>query len=337
MKNKLFLIVGILILLLAGGMTWALAQGEGVIYYACVNKSSGTIKIINEGEGCKNNETLIQWNQVGPQGPAGPQGPQGPQGEQGLRGEPGPQGEQGLQGEKGDKGEQGLQGEKGEKGDKGNPGLACWDLNGNGMTDAEEDINEDSVVDIADCKGPQGDPGPIGPEGPAGSSITLGPITETSAVGGLGGDAFGSFDCDSGAIAVGFRGRAGDDIDRTEIRCRGLLGLGLFGPVLDTEVSGGIVGGFGGDDYGSALMCPAGSALTGVRVRAGNVGFGFIIDQMGSRCTTFSDGLVFDQGFVGSQESTAEIINLDCPAGSVVTGFRGRQGLLLDQIQLRCR
>ncbi len=135
---------------------------------------------------------------------------------------------------------------------------------------------------------------------------------------------------------MGFRGRAGDDIDRTEIRCRTLVGLGLFGPVLGPETSGGVVGGFGGTNYGGALSCPSGAALTGVRVRAGNVGFGFIVDQLGSRCTSFL-GETFNVGFVGLNESGAGITNLDCPAGAVVTGFQGRQGLLLDQIQLRCR
>ena len=32
-------------------------------------------------------------------------------------------------------------------------GLACWDLNGNGVEDAEEDQNEDGVVNVLDCQG----------------------------------------------------------------------------------------------------------------------------------------------------------------------------------------
>jgi hypothetical protein len=170
-------------------------------------------------------------------------------------------------------------------------------------------------------------------------SILLGPVTETPPAGGSGGSAFGPLDCASDAIAVGFRGRAGDDIDQTEVRCRTLVGLGLFGPMLGPEVSGGAVGGSGGNDYGSNLTCPSGSALTGVRIRADDPGIGaVVIDQMGSRCTGLSDGLVVDQGFVGLPGlPSAVITNLDCPAGSVVTGFRGRQGLILDQIQLRCR
>ena len=44
-------------------------------------------------------------------------------------------------------------------GPQGIPGLACWDLNGDGIQDAAEDINGDTVVDALDCKGPKGDAG----------------------------------------------------------------------------------------------------------------------------------------------------------------------------------
>ena len=56
-----------------------LATGAGAdttltTYYACVNMKSGAIYMVNEGDTCKNNYTLISWNQVGPQGPQGPAG-----------------------------------------------------------------------------------------------------------------------------------------------------------------------------------------------------------------------------------------------------------------------
>ena len=53
-------------------------------------------------------------------------------------------------------------------GPQGDPGLACWDLNGNGVADPEEDVNADALVDVLDCKGPQGEQGSIGETGPAG-------------------------------------------------------------------------------------------------------------------------------------------------------------------------
>lgn len=63
-------------------------------------------------------------------------------------------------------------------GPQGNPGLACWDLNGDGIQDASEDINQDGLWDAADCKGAQGDPGPAGADGlqgPAGADGAIGP------------------------------------------------------------------------------------------------------------------------------------------------------------------
>lgn len=47
--------------------------------------------------------------------------------------------------------------------DGGPPPVACWDTNGNGLADAAEDRNGDSVWDAADCVGP------VGPAGDAGA------------------------------------------------------------------------------------------------------------------------------------------------------------------------
>lgn len=49
----------------------------------------------------------------------------------------------------------------------GAPGLACWDLNGNGQADAAEDVNGDGVWDAQDC---QGGTGPAGNDGAAGAN-----------------------------------------------------------------------------------------------------------------------------------------------------------------------
>lgn len=113
MKAKYFVSLLLLGLLLALGVTLALAEGDGVIYYACVNNSSGTIKMVAAGEVCANNEILIEWNQIGPQGLQGPQGEVGPHGEIGPQG---PQGEIGPQGLQGEVGPQGPQGEVGPQG-----------------------------------------------------------------------------------------------------------------------------------------------------------------------------------------------------------------------------
>jgi hypothetical protein len=52
----------------------------------------------------------------------------------------------------------------------GAPGLACWDLNGNGQADPEEDVNGDGIWDARDCQGADGGTGPAGSDGAAGAN-----------------------------------------------------------------------------------------------------------------------------------------------------------------------
>jgi predicted regulator of Ras-like GTPase activity (Roadblock/LC7/MglB family) len=151
---------------------------------ACVNPSDGTLYIVADPAECKKNETSLTWNIMGPQGDPGlacwdlnGNGAADP--EEDINGDTvwdaaycaGPQGEPGPQGEVGPAGPEGPQGAQGEPGPA---GLACWDLNGNGVGDPEEDVNGDTVVDVLDCQGPQGEQGlqgvqgEPGPQGPAG-------------------------------------------------------------------------------------------------------------------------------------------------------------------------
>lgn len=162
-KNRLFIILGLALLLLGSSATWVFAQatsGDGTIY-ACMNPADGTIRIVSEATNCKKNERLLGWNIMGPKGdkgdpgeagPAGPegeQGPQGPQGEQGLQGLPGEQGIQGLmgpQGEPGPAGPQGSQGNPGPQGPPGEPGQGIASLNDlQGIA-----CNEGSIVGVLD-------------------------------------------------------------------------------------------------------------------------------------------------------------------------------------------
>ena len=57
----------------------------------------------------------------------------------------------GLAGCEGSDGTSGLDGLVGADGADGSDGQACWDLNDNGVGDADEDINGDGVVDVYDC------------------------------------------------------------------------------------------------------------------------------------------------------------------------------------------
>lgn len=104
----------------------------------------------------------------GPMGPAGADGKNGFDGERGIAGPVGavgPAGPTGLRGPEGTAGPTGAQGPAGVSGADGADGVACWDLNQNGVGDLDEDINLDGKVDVLDC---QGEPGPAGPQGPAG-------------------------------------------------------------------------------------------------------------------------------------------------------------------------
>lgn len=48
----------------------------------------------------------------------------------------------------------GDDGDDGAPGTAGSVGLSCWDLNGNGVADTDEDLNGDGVVDVLDCQLP---------------------------------------------------------------------------------------------------------------------------------------------------------------------------------------
>lgn len=53
----------------------------------------------------------------------------------------------------GEQGDPGPLGDTGPQGEPGEPGLSCWDLDGDDAADADEDINEDGIVDAQDCRG----------------------------------------------------------------------------------------------------------------------------------------------------------------------------------------
>lgn len=80
----------------------------------------------------------------------------GDQAGQPAPGEPGAQGEQGVPG---------VPGEQGPAGEPGADGLSCWDLNGDGVADPEEDINGDGDFNALDCQGADGLDGQPGEPG----------------------------------------------------------------------------------------------------------------------------------------------------------------------------
>ena len=126
----------------SGSAVAAYANQPASEIYACVNNSSGTIKVIGATGTCGTNEIKLVWNTQGPQGLQGPQGIPGPVGPQGATGATGPQGDTGATGAQGPQGPQGPKGDQGETGAAGPQGP----------------------------QGPQGTTGAQGPAGPAGAS-----------------------------------------------------------------------------------------------------------------------------------------------------------------------
>src|SRR5687767_15083783 len=83
----------------AGQAGWAAltshAADEQV--FACV-KRNGDVRIVDQGERCKSQESRMSWSIEGPKGDRGAIGPQGPKGDAGAAGPQGPIGPRGEQG-----------------------------------------------------------------------------------------------------------------------------------------------------------------------------------------------------------------------------------------------
>jgi hypothetical protein len=66
MTNRIKALSGMcLALAMTLGATFAFAFSEAGLIRACVNNSSGNIKIVQANARCKNNETLLEWNAAG--------------------------------------------------------------------------------------------------------------------------------------------------------------------------------------------------------------------------------------------------------------------------------
>ncbi len=148
------------------GFTNAASAAPGVID-ACVNKSTGVVRIISASQSCGSAENALSWNVAGPTGPTGPAGPAGATGPTGPAGAAGPAGPAGPVGPAGATGPTGPPG-------AGAPGPT-------GPTGA------------AGAPGAPGPAGPTGATGPAGSGGTVyasssgTPIVATTILGGLAG------------------------------------------------------------------------------------------------------------------------------------------------------
>ena len=69
-----------------GGIAYASIPDSAGVIHGCYGKSNGQLRVIDEGQSCKNNETALDWNEQGPQGLQGPQGGKGDKGDKGDAG-----------------------------------------------------------------------------------------------------------------------------------------------------------------------------------------------------------------------------------------------------------
>ena len=135
------------------------SQDKGVLFPtmstmdrdAIVDPKGGMI-IFNSDTGKLNYHNDIVWTEL--VGTGGPYGATGPQGNTGID----------IQGPDGPPGVDGIQ---------------CWDLNGDGNNDTNEDIDNNGLFNVNDCPGNPGPPGPKGlnntTQGPVGALGFTGP------------------------------------------------------------------------------------------------------------------------------------------------------------------
>jgi hypothetical protein len=114
----------------------ARSGGDPAVLMACADSRTGAMRAVDEARDCRGRDSLLTWNQTGPQGPQGQPGRQGPKGDtgsQGLKGNtgatgaqgaPGPQGAPGATGAQGAPGPQGAPGATGAQGAPGAPGAS---------------------------------------------------------------------------------------------------------------------------------------------------------------------------------------------------------------------
>lgn len=91
MRKALTILTATTVVVVVTGIAMASIPDANGVIHGCYDTKHGDLRVVDmeAGQTCDQNETLLSWNQTGPQGPAGPQGAQGPQGPQGPPGQPG--------------------------------------------------------------------------------------------------------------------------------------------------------------------------------------------------------------------------------------------------------
>lgn len=78
MKKNSFIALLLILAVFFGVTSVALAHGGNTsLVHACINKTSGAVRIVGANTNCNATENALHWSITGPRGPRGYQGPQG--------------------------------------------------------------------------------------------------------------------------------------------------------------------------------------------------------------------------------------------------------------------
>ncbi|MGD0788074.1 MAG: collagen-like protein [Terracidiphilus sp.] len=155
----------------------AMAAPASTAIAACVNTTTGAVRIVSSLSLCVAGETGITWALAGPTGPAGPagpagaagaQGPAGPAGSTGPAGAAGPAGATGPAGPAGPAGATGATGSTGPAGPAGSQGP----IGNTGPAGAQGPAGPQGLMGNPGTNGTNGATGPPGPAGPEGFLYT---------------------------------------------------------------------------------------------------------------------------------------------------------------------
>ena len=101
------------------GSSFGVFAADAPTFRGCLNLKGDLYNVVispAQPPACKQGDTVVSWNQVGPVGPQGAKGDPGPAGPQGVKGDPGVAGPQGARGDPGPVGPAGAQGPQGPAG-----------------------------------------------------------------------------------------------------------------------------------------------------------------------------------------------------------------------------
>jgi len=173
------------------------------------------------------------------------------------------------------------------------------------------------------CNSGEAVTGVVGGVGEVVDSIALvcaPPMTIVGPLGGTGGGEFGPLPCPAGSAAIGFRVTTGGGFDyaltSAELMCSDNSSTAKFGGTTVPNTT---------------LSCATGDRMVGM---VGSLS-GSVVGGVAPRCQNPSGSPITEpwapqpSGFSGAGP-------FDCPAGQVVKGVQGRQGAVVDQIQLMC-